>query len=61
MVNEKTLLLSWFFSVSILSLAILYGANYEPSIIILNIFIAPFSIIIYFLSKMMFALGRGEE
>jgi len=43
----KEICLWWFFSVSIMTTGIMYLVNYEPSTIILSVFVAPFSIITY--------------
>jgi hypothetical protein len=54
--NEREIFTWWFFSVSFMILGILFLAEKEPSLIILNLFVAPFSIISYFI----FDLFRNE-
>ena len=44
----KNIVWWWFVSVSFMTIGVMYLVNYEPSTIILNAFIAPVSIILFF-------------
>ncbi|GAG81215.1 unnamed protein product [marine sediment metagenome] len=62
---EKSIIYSWFIIVSILSIGIVFLANLEPSAIILNVFIAPMSIIFYFVCRFFYdeitEVDKGEQ